>query len=241
MGFFLRKRRFDPSIREMMDRPESDPAVLRDDLKNLRTINKFFGGLAATRNAITPLLLQMNADREATILDLATGSADQPLAIVRLARTLGRRVHIVAVDRHPVMLQVAREMTAGIPEISIEAGDLLALPYPDKSFDIVLCSLALHHFSRDDAIRILRNMSRLSRVGFIVNDLNRSWPGAWTAWLYTHLTTRNPITRYDSYLSVLRGFTRDELAEMAREAGFARFQVYKRPFFRLMLVGTFSC
>lgn len=235
MHLFIPKRRYDPSVLEMMDRPNADVSVLRDDLKNLRRINKYFGGLAAVQTALMPLLGQIDKEKAVEILDLATGSGDHPLAVVKLARRLGRRVRIVAVDRNPVMLQIARELTAGIPEISIEEGEILSPRYPDKSFDIVLCSLTLHHFSRDDAIAILRNMARLCRVGFIVNDLRRSWPGAWTAWLYTHLTTRNPMTRYDSYLSVLRAFTPEELADLAREAGIRTFTITQRPFFRLIL------
>lgn len=220
----------------MMDRPNTDAAILRDDLKNLRTINKYFGGLAAVRTAIVPLLLQMEREKTVEILDLATGSADHPLAVVKLARRLDQRVHITAIDKNLVMLQTARALTAGIPEVSIEEGDVLSPGYPDKSFDIVLCSLAIHHFSCEDVVRILGNMARLSRVGFIVNDLRRSLPGAWTAWLYTHLTTRNPMTLFDSYLSVLRAFTPDELAAMAREAGIQNYKIEKRPFFRLVLV-----
>jgi SAM-dependent methyltransferase len=237
-SFFVPKRRFDPSIQEMMDRPNADPEVLRDDLENLRTINRYFGGLAAVRKAITPLLLKMDEQRTVEILDLATGSADQPLALLGLARTLGRRVRIVAIDKNPEMLQVARERTSEIDEISIQEGDIRSPQFPPKHFDIVLCSLAIHHFSREDAIQILRNMARLSRVGFIVNDLRRSWLGAGAAWLYAHMTTRNPMTRYDSPLSVLRAFTPDELSAMAVLAGISHFQILRHPMFRLVLVAT---
>lgn len=237
MHLFIPERRYDSSVLEMMDRPNADVSVLRDDLKNLRRMNKYFGGLAAVRTAMRPLLGQMDKEKTVEILDLATGSADHPLAVVELARHLGRRVRIVAVDKNPVMLQTARELTAGIPEISIEEGDILSPRYPDKSFDIVLCSLTLHHFSRADAVAILRNMARLCRVGLIVNDLRRSWLGAWMAWLYTHLTTRNPMTLYDSPLSVLRAFTLEELATMAEEAGINHTTITKQPLFRLVLIG----
>ena len=38
----------------MMDRPDADPRMLRDDLKNLRVINRLFGGLSAIRKSILP-------------------------------------------------------------------------------------------------------------------------------------------------------------------------------------------
>ncbi|MBI2620198.1 MAG: methyltransferase domain-containing protein [Ignavibacteriales bacterium] len=237
MSFLIPRRQFDPAIQEMMDRSETDPDVLRDDLANLRTINKYFGGLEANRKSILPLFQEIPAERELTILDLATGSADQPIALVRFARREGRKIRIVALDKNPVMLSVARAECSAFPEITIEERDLLTLPYPDNSFDFVLCSLAIHHFSRGDAIEILRSMKRLSRVALVVHDLHRSWITAWAAWLYTHLTTRNPITLFDSYLSARRAFTAEELESMAREAGVHRKTITRYPFFRLVLVG----
>jgi len=222
----------------MMDRPGSHPDILRDDLANLRTINKYFGGLTATRKSLLPLFQLIPQDRDITVLDLATGSADQPSALVRLARKEQRTIRIVAVDKNPVMLSVARSVCEHYPEITLTWGDILDLQYDDKSFDLVLCSLAVHHFSNQDVIRILRTMKRLCRAAFVVHDLNRSWITAWTAWLYTHLTTRNPMTLFDSYLSALRAFTRGELESLAREAGIRRLKTFRYPFFRLVLVGS---
>lgn len=220
-----------------MDRPDADLQMLRDDLKNLRIINKLFGGLSAVRKNILPLMKHISDGQEIRILDLATGSADHPIQLVELAQKLNRRVHITAVDRNPMMLEISRERTRGCPNIVVEQGNLLNLNLPARSYDIVLCSLAIHHFSRADAVCILKQMDRLSRVGFIVNDLHRSWVAAWTARLYTHLATRNPMTLFDTYVSVLRGFTTAELNEMGVEAGIKKFTIRKEPFFRLLLIG----
>ena len=152
-------------------------------------------------------------------------------------KRVGRDVHITAVDKNPFMVDVARQRAAPFPEITVTEADVLSLPYPDRSFDIVLCSLAIHHFSRQDAVRLLVEMNRLCRVGFIVNDLNRTRLGAWTVWLYSHLVTTNPITRYDSYASVMNAFTANELAVMSQEAGIDAFAIKKQPLFRLILVG----
>ncbi len=221
-----------------MDRPGNDPALLADDLRNLRVINRCFGGLWVARRSILRLIAGTPCPSPIEFLDLATGSADYPVHIAKWMRRAGRPVRIEAVDRNSFMVAVARERTAQIPEISVHEMDILSLPFPDGSFDVVLCSSALHHFSRGDAVRILREMIRISRIGIIVNDLERSWLGAWAAWLYVHSTTRNPITWNDSYLSVLRGFTKRELSAMAEEAGIRMFHVRRHPFFRLALVGT---
>jgi ubiquinone/menaquinone biosynthesis C-methylase UbiE len=220
----------------MMDRPQADPRILEDDLRNLRIINRYFGGLRALRNAVLPMAKGVKPGETITILDLATGSSDQPVALVRAFEHIGRLVHITAIDRNEVMLETARKFASGMKEIEFERRDLLNLSYQDASFDIVTCSLAIHHFSHEDGVKLLREMTRISRLGFVVNDLSRSYIGVATAWLYTRLTTRNPMTRYDSVISVLRAFTKYELTAMAVEAGVGRVKVYTAPLFRLLAV-----
>ncbi len=237
MSFFVPPRRYDPDIPEIMDRPGNDPALLADDLRHLRIINRFFGGLRAVRRNIASLLDRIDDGKTIDILDLATGSADYPVDLVRRLKRADRDVHVTAVDRNPFMIDVARKRTASFSEITVTEADVLSLPYPDRSFDIVLCSLAIHHLSHRDAVRLLAEMNRLSRVGFIVNDLNRTRLGAWTVWLYSHVATTNPILRYDSYASIMNAFTGDELATMSLEAGIDTFTIKKQAFFRLILVG----
>ena len=220
----------------MMDRPGADRRILEEDLRNLRIINRYFGGLSALRNAVLPLGLKKNQSEAVTILDLATGSGDQPVSLAKAFRRAGRQDRITAVDRNEVMLQVARGYAGSMEEIQFEQRNILDLPYESGSFDIATCSLAIHHFSREDGIKLLREMNRVSRIGFVLNDLSRSLMGAATAWLYTRVTTRNPMTRYDSVLSVLRAYRKDELAAMSTEAGVNPVRIFHAPLFRLVAV-----
>ncbi|HEY6951966.1 MAG TPA: methyltransferase domain-containing protein [Bacteroidota bacterium] len=236
MTFLVPPRRFNPETPELMDVPNPDPRILSQDHGNLRIINKYFGGLRAVRQHVGGLLSKMEDHKPVRILDLATGSADQPISLVTMARKLGRPIEITAIERSPLTLSIARDRTKQFPEIRLEQGDVRSIHYSPGSFDIALCSLAIHHFSREDAVRILRTMNEVSRVGFVVNDLDRSWPAAWTAWIYTHLTTRNPMTLNDSYVSVLRAFTPEELQGMARDSGVRDSHIFRHPMFRLVLV-----
>ncbi|HTP12422.1 MAG TPA: methyltransferase domain-containing protein [Bacteroidota bacterium] len=237
MNRFIPARRFDERILEMMDDPNADATLLRDELKNLRRINKFFGGLSAIRESVFELAQELPVTNPVRILDLGTGSADLPIHLVECAANAHREFHVTAVENNPIVFDVARERTRQFPAITVERGNILSLAYPPQSFDIVLCSLTLHHFSHQQITRIIASMNDLSRIGIIINDLRRSWPAAWTAKLYSLLTTRNPMTIYDGYLSVLRGFTREELRRLAHAAGVHKFEIRTRPLFRLLLLG----
>lgn len=220
----------------MVDLPDPDPELLRGELANLRIINRRFGGIAPVQEAVAALASGVPADGPIEILDLATGSADVPLgAADRLARE-GRRVRITAVDRSDLVLDEARWHAAGDREIAFVRGDILELGYPDACFDIVLCSLALHHFSAADAVRIVREMRRLARIGFVVCDLRRSAVALAAAWIYTRVTTRNVMTRTDALASIRAAFTPGELSSILREAGAEGAVVRKTPWFRMTAV-----
>ena len=216
-------RRFDPTVPEMMDRPGQDLDLLRDDLTVLETINRRLGGHAIP-------LRYLSEFQPRTVLDLATGSGDIP-------RVLPRNVQITAVDSNPDILQIARERSAGYSNIRFEQHNLLTLPYPPGSFDVVLCALTLHHFAEDDVVAILRRIHEIARVGYVVNDLRRNRVATGLAKLMAHTIITNPIARFDTPASCERAFTVAELRALAQRAGLEQFQIHRHRMFRMALVG----
>lgn len=218
---------------ELLDEPTHDARVLRQSLDHVAAVNRWLGGERALLAHVTPLLRQ---DRVTRLLDVGTGSADLPRAIVSWARRHARRVEIIATDIHPQMREIAREACRGFPEISIEAADAKALAYADRSFDAALLSLTLHHFDEEEQKTILKQLVRVSRESVIVNELLRSrlnYIGA--RLLALTFWRRNPLTRHDGPLSVLRAFTPDELLQLGNGAGRSA-QVYRHFFQRIVMV-----
>jgi len=141
------------------------------------------------------------------------------------------------VDTNPEILRIAREQCAGWPEIHIEQYDLLALPYPAASFDVVLCSLTLHHFAEADVVAILRRIRDIARVGYIVNDLRRNRIAICLSKLMARTLITNPIARFDAPASCERAFTPAELRLLAAQAGMGDVAIRRHRFFRMALVG----
>lgn len=222
---------------ELLDAPGAIPApTLAQNLRDIRRVNRFAGGTAVVLRHLPELLANVPRGTTITLLDIATGSGDIPRALVRWGRRKGDDLRVLATDVSEDVLAVARRETADEPAICVEACDARALPYADGAFDIAVCSLALHHFPRAEAVRVLEEMGRVARRGILLNDLVRTWPGYVGAWLLGNLTTRNPLTRHDAPLSILRAFTPEELAAMAREAGLTNIAVTPHRFWRMALV-----
>lgn len=227
------ERREEP---ELLDGTYHDPAELAANFRDIRRVNRLLGGISTTMRHLPALIEAVPAGQPVTILDLATGSGDIPLAILRWARQHGRDVRIIASDVDEAILGLARAHTGAPPDITFARYDARDVPLPDRSVDIALCALSLHHFCPDDAVRVLREMDRLARHGFILNDLRRGRLGYVAAWVAARLTTRNRLTRNDAPLSVLRAYTPRELAELLDRAGVEDVTISMHPWFRMAAV-----
>jgi ubiquinone/menaquinone biosynthesis C-methylase UbiE len=226
---------------ELLDRAGHDPAELAANLRDIRTVNRFAGGIATVLRHLPGLLCDIPRDRPVEILDMATGCGDIPLSLVAWANLQGRPLHLTITDRSPEILAEARRTLAGVPGVTFAVCDARAVPMPARSFDIVLCSLSLHHSAPGEAVQLLREMDRLARTGFILNDIRRCLAGYVAAWGASHVATRNRLTRHDMPLSVLRAYTPDELRALLRQAGIPDATVTTHPLFRMAAVHRQGC
>src|SRR5439155_3340581 len=103
------------------------------------------------------------------------------------------------------------------------------------NYDVVTCSLFLHHLDDDQAVEVLRRMARLAARLLLVNDLRRCPLGMMAAYLGTRLLSTSAVVRVDGPRSVAAAFTRPELLELARRAGLTGADITHRWPFRLLL------
>ena len=80
------------------------------------------------------------------ILDVGTGPGYLPFEIARKAHAL----EIVGIDLSPGMVALARKTTEKIglaQRVSFQVANASSLPFEDKTFDLVVSTLSLHHWS----------------------------------------------------------------------------------------------
>ncbi len=216
----------DAALTELMDDPAVDPAQLATSLRFIRRVNRWLGGASAVLAHLRRWSRRWPPGQPITLLDVATGSADIPIAIQQWAKPRGHHLRILGLDLHETTLALARAhvTTSHADGISLVRGDALALPLADASVDYALCSMFFHHLPDELVPRALAEMVRVARRGVIVNDLLR---GSF-ARVGIHLLTlcADPVDKHDARVSVKKAWSRPEVEAWARalHAPWLRYQ-----------------
>ena len=222
------KRRFNPAELELMDRPQPVSPELERDLENLRQLNRWFGSYALISFFLSRWI---KPGARLRIVDLATGSADIPRLIAEYGRKIGAELKIDALDRQSSTLEIAKQLSGNYPEIALVGANILEWQSTEP-YDLVFCTLALHHFSEGDAVRVLKRCRELSRKFALVSDLRRGWFGRVGVHFLTATIFREPMMKYDGRLSIALAFSFAELNQLARRAGWTNFGHKAFPFAR---------
>ena len=214
----LKQRSVEPELLDLGVAPEEAVACLRD----LRLVNRWLGGRSSLRAAVLPLL-----GTGSRLLDAGCGSGD-------LLADLGAHIHHsflpVGLDIKPLHLKQAPH------QIRKVVGDSRALPFPDRSFDVVAASLFLHHFDPHEVAGALTELARCARRALVINDLRRAWlPYAFGRVVFP-LIFRSRISVDDGLLSIRRGFTRAELEAAFRDSGIGLVHIQSRFPYRLVAI-----
>ncbi|MDQ2745049.1 MAG: methyltransferase domain-containing protein, partial [Chloroflexota bacterium] len=217
--------------RELLDDPALVLTDLPANLRDIRRLNRWLGGTRIALGQLAPLLPDAPA---VSLLDVATGSGDFPLAATHWASRKGMALQATGLDSSTDVLAEARELCRDT--ISLMVGDARSLDVADESFDVVTCCLALHHFSEPDAAQVLAEMWRVARHAILVVDLTRGYVAYAGTWLAVQVMARSRLTCHDGPLSVLRAFTPPELRRLAVVAGVPHSRVTVHPLFRQVLV-----
>ncbi|MBM4077143.1 MAG: methyltransferase domain-containing protein, partial [Planctomycetes bacterium] len=162
-----------------------------------------------------------------TLLDIASGGGDLAIRLARICRQKGISIEIQGVDISETAIHYATEQAKrhGLNNVTFRQQNVLDEPLPARQWDVVMCSLFLHHLSTDDAIKLLKFMKQAAKQIVLVDDLKRTRLGYWLAWIGCHILTRSPIVHVDGPMSVEGAFTIDEALDITAKAGWTDVQV----------------
>ncbi|WP_299468100.1 methyltransferase domain-containing protein [uncultured Gimesia sp.] len=223
MNFQVRKR--EP---ELMDQPGLTEREHGSALAGLRRVNWWSRSSAILWPPILELARTVD-QRPLQILDIASGGGDVGLDIALRAKRAGISVEVDGCDISSFAVRHATEQVhhRHLDHVHFYERDIFKEPL-EKKYDVVMCSLFLHHLEEAQAVQLFQIMSQATRHLVLVNDLRRTRIGYWLAWAGCRLLTRSPIVHTDGPLSVAGAFTIQEAAELAEQGGLSGFQITRR-------------
>lgn len=93
------------------------------------------------------------------------------------------------------------------------------LDLPEKSVDVVTCTLVCHHLQDQDIIEFLRRSYKIAKQAIIINDLHRHPLARLGFAALAPVFFPNRLIFHDGLLSIQRSFTRKEWVNYLEQAG----------------------
>jgi 2-polyprenyl-3-methyl-5-hydroxy-6-metoxy-1,4-benzoquinol methylase len=210
---------------ELMDQPGLDGDTHRRALAALGRTNKVCRvSHAIWRNICCAGVTPANGS-PLRILDIASGGGDVIRGIAKLAVGQGVAIEASGCDINPTAVEYAQKVAdqSGLSCVKFFRFHALEDELPE-AYDVVMCTLFLHHLAEADARQLLSRMANAARRYVLVDDLRRNRLSYLYAWAGGRLLTRSPIIHTDGPLSVRAAFSIEEVSQLARDAGWRDVQ-----------------
>lgn len=209
---------------ELMDDLTLSGEELRRNLDELEVINDWLGGHKVVLSALDKLVKKYKPQR-LRIADIGCGGGDTLKSIARWARSKSIDIELIGVDANDFMVQYARRHCSNYHEVTIEQHDVFSEQFALQQYDVVVCSLFCHHFTDSQLARMFRQLHQQAQLAVIINDLHRHWLAYYSIKYITAAFSKSYLVKNDAPLSVWRAFRRQELEQLAQQAGITKYEL----------------
>lgn len=224
-----RHRTGDP---EIMDDFDLKGDVLIQTLDKIARINQLLGGNRLTIRGVEKMLEKERSSKLITIVDVGCGNGDMLRRLADLGIRNNWNLKLIGVDANAFTINYATGLSEKYSNISYRCEDIFDESFSETKYDIVLCTLTLHHFKNDDILELLMLFNKNSRLGFVVNDLHRNVVAYRLFQMLCLVFRMNGMARKDGLVSILRGFKKEELIAFSKKLSFKNYSVQWKWAFR---------
>lgn len=210
---------------EIMDDLKMEGEILRDALDKIATINQVLGGNRLTLKGVQQLIRNIPQSQEIVILDVGCGNGDMLRRLADFGLKNNLKFKLIGVDANNFTINHAIKISENYPNISFQCVDVFNTTFRDLKYDIVLCTLTLHHFKNDQIISLLKIFYQNSSIGIVINDLHRNAIAYRLFQALCFVFQLNKMSKEDGLISILRGFKKEELVVFSKELNFKNYSI----------------
>lgn len=214
---------------EIMDDFSLKGEELRDALDKIATINQFLGGNQLTLQGVKKII---NAKEEITIVDVGCGNGDMLRALADYGNKNNLKFNLIGIDANAFTVDYAIKLSKEYSNISYKCEDIFSEAFTQLKYDIVLCTLTLHHFKNSEIDYLIQLFSKQARLGIVINDLHRHSIAYRAFQVICFIFRLNKMSRQDGLVSILRGFKKQELIDFSERNNLKNYTIHWKWAFR---------
>lgn len=210
---------------EMMDDFSLQSEELIGALDQIASINQLLGGNKLTLHGVKKLLNKADFSETITIADIGCGNGDMLRMLSKYGEKNNLNFKLIGIDANAFTIDYARKLSADFPNIEYKCMDIFSEHFKSLKYDIVLCTLTLHHFSSEEIGNLMNVLNQNASVGIVVNDLHRSKLAYRLFQLISVVFNLNKMSRNDGLISILKGFKKKELEQLSKKMNLKNYSI----------------
>ena len=217
---------------ETMDDFAMEGEILRDALDKIAKINQLLGGNQLTLRGVEKLIRSISKTTTISIVDVGCGNGDMLRSLADYGLKNNLDFQLIGIDANNFTVNHAQQLSRNYPNISYQCEDIFDENFAKLKYDIVLCTLTLHHFKDNEIIQLLNVFNANSNIGIVINDLQRSAIAYSLFQALCFVFRLNDMSREDGLISILRGFKKVELIDFSEKLKFSNYKIQWKWAFR---------
>ncbi len=221
----LKKRTY---IKELLDADNIPFEDIKQNLKELNTINTLLGGHKITIAGVREF---SKKNVPIHICEIGCGGGDNLAAIQKWSE---EKIDYIGIDLKKECIEFAK-LQYPFQNFSWIVSDYEKITF-NKKPSIIFSSLFCHHFTEEALIKMLCWMKKNSSNGFFINDLQRSTVAYYLIKCLTKLFSKSYLIKNDAPLSVARGFHKNEWKIIFEKAGIKNYSIKWKWAFRYLII-----
>ena len=217
---------------ETMDDFAMEGEILRDALDKIAKINQLLGGNQLTLQGVQDLTSSISKSSEIVIVDVGCGNGDMLRTLADFGLKNKLKFQLIGIDANSFTISHAQQLSQNYPNISYRCEDIFETSFKELKYDIILCTLTLHHFKDKEIVDLLSVFYANSTIGIVINDLQRSAIAYRLFQALCFVFRLNEMSREDGLTSILRGFKKEELIHFSKKLSFKNYKIHWKWAFR---------
>lgn len=223
---------------EIMDDFSLQSEELIGALDKIASINQLLGGNKLTLQGIKELLKKTDTSQTITIADIGCGNGDMLRMLAKYGKKRNLQFKLIGIDANAFTIDYAKKLSKDFPNIEYICMDIFSEDFNHLKYDIVLCTLTLHHFATHQIAEVMAILNQNASIGIVVNDLHRSKIAYRLFELISVVFNLNKMSRNDGLISILKGFKKNELEHFSEKLNLKNYSINWKWAFRYQWIIT---